>query len=99
MRARALGVATIFQEVLVAETLPVVDNIFAGTDSLWNRSRTRAEARDESRKILRQFTGSEINPDTLVQNLPLSVQQWIVIARALLANPRVLILGQILGGP
>ena len=94
MRARALGVATIFQEVLVAETLPVVDNIFAGTDSLWNRSRTRAEARDESRKILRRFTGSEINPDTLVQNLPLSVQQWIVIARALLANPRVLILDE-----
>ena len=91
MHARALGVATIFQEVLVAENLPVVDNIFAGTDGLWYRSRTRTEARDESRNILKRFTGEEINPDTLVQNHPLSVQQWIVIARALLADPRVLI--------
>ena len=99
MHARALGVATIFQEVLVAETLPVVDNIFAGTDGLWYRSRTRAEARDESRNILKRFTGEEINPDTLVQNLPLSVQQWIVIARALLADPRVDHSRRILGRP
>ena len=38
--------------------------------------------------------GADFNPDTLVQNLPLSVQQWIVIARALLANPRMLILDE-----
>ena len=94
MHARALGVATIFQEVLVAEALPIVDNMFAGIDSLWRRSLTRAEARDQCRKILKRFTGAEINPDTLVQNLPLSVQQWIVIARALLANPRMLILDE-----
>jgi ABC-type sugar transport system ATPase subunit len=94
MHARALGVATIFQEVLVAETLPVVDNIFVGTDGLWTRSRTRAEACDQTRDILKRFTGSDINPDTLVQNLPLSAQQWIVIVRALLANPRLLILDE-----
>ena len=56
------------------------------------RSHTRAEAREEARNILKRFTGSDINPDTLVQNLPLSVQQWIVIVRALLADPRLLIL-------
>lgn len=94
MHARALGVATIFQEVLVAETLPVVDNIFVGTDGLWTRSPTRAEARDQAHSILKRFTGSDINPDTLVQSLPLSVQQWIVIVRALLADPRLLILDE-----
>ncbi len=94
MEARALGVAMIFQEVLVAETLSVVDNIFAGTDSLWKRSRTRAVARRQCRDLLKRFTETEIDPDTIVRNLPLSVQQWIVIARALLANPRVLILDE-----
>lgn len=91
MHARDLGVAMIFQEVLVAETLSVVDNIFAGTDSLWKRSRTRAEAKEQSRAILKRFTGLDIDPNTLVQKLPLSVKQWIVIARALLSNPRLLI--------
>jgi ABC-type sugar transport system ATPase subunit len=94
MEARAHGVAMIFQEVLVAESLSVADNIFAGTDSLWRRSRTRAEARRQSRELLKRFSGVEIDPNTLVQNLPLSVKQWIVIARALLCRPRLLILDE-----
>ncbi|MBX3597543.1 MAG: sugar ABC transporter ATP-binding protein [Rhizobiaceae bacterium] len=91
MHARALGVATIFQEILVAETLSVADNIFAGADSLWKRARSRAEANQKSRSILKQFSGLDIDPNTPVQQLPLSVKQWIVIARALLSNPRLLI--------
>jgi ribose transport system ATP-binding protein len=94
MQARRLGVATIFQEVLVAGNLTVAENMFAGTDTLWKRSRTVAEARRDSRKILKRLTGAEIDPDTPVRRLPLSVQQWIVIARALLANPRLLILDE-----
>src|ERR1700722_13696870 len=43
MHARSLGVATIFQEILVADRMSIVDNIFAGTDTLWNRSRTRSQ--------------------------------------------------------
>ena len=94
MHARALGVATIFQEVLVAETLSVVDNMFAGADSLWKRSCTRAEAREQARAILKQCSGLDVDPNTLVQQLPLSIKQWIVIARAILSNPRLLILDE-----
>jgi ABC-type sugar transport system ATPase subunit len=92
--ARRLGVATIFQEVLVAHDLSVVENICAGTDSLWKRSRTFAEARQQSHDLLKRLTGRDIDPDTLVRSLPLSVQQWVVIARALLAKPRLLILDE-----
>jgi ribose transport system ATP-binding protein len=91
LHARALGVAMIFQEVLVAETLSVADNIFAGTDSLWKRSYTRSEVREKSRAILEKLSGVDIDPITLVQQLPLNIKQWIVIARALLSNPRLLI--------
>jgi ribose transport system ATP-binding protein len=94
MHARALGVAMIFQEVLVAESLSIVDNIFAGTDSLWKRSRTRAEAVQQGRALLHQFSGVDVDPNSLVQQLPLSIKQWVVIARALLSSPRVLILDE-----
>jgi ribose transport system ATP-binding protein len=91
MHARSLGVATIFQEVLVADSMSVVDNIFAGTDSLWMRSRTRSVARSQARETLKRLVGGEVNAESLVGDLPLSVQQWIVIARALLSNPRLVI--------
>jgi ribose transport system ATP-binding protein len=44
--------------------------------------------------MLKNFTGIEINPDTLVKNLPLSVKQWIVIARSLIVSPKILILDE-----
>jgi len=94
IQARKLGVEMIFQEVLVAEDLPVVDNIFAGSDGLFFRSISKNNARKKSREMLKNFTGIEINPDTLVKNLPLSVKQWIVIARSLIVSPKILILDE-----
>ncbi|QEX22750.1 sugar ABC transporter ATP-binding protein [Hypericibacter adhaerens] len=94
IQARKIGVATIFQEVLVADNLTIVDNLFAGTDTLWRRGRSPADARRQSREMLLRFTGLDLDPDMPVRNLPLSVRQWIVIARALLCNPKVLILDE-----
>src|SRR5262249_3525347 len=94
IHARRLGVATIFQEVLVADALSIVDNLFAGTDGLWRPQRKPAEARRLSREILHRFTGLDLDPDMPARSLPLSVRQWIVIARALLSQPRMLILDE-----
>jgi len=94
MHARKIGVEMIFQEVLVAENLSVVDNIFAGSDGLFFRSRSRNNAKKRSQEMLRHFTGIDINPDTLVKNLSLSVKQWIVISRSLITSPRMLILDE-----
>ena len=94
IHARRLGVEMIFQEVLVAEELPIVDNIFAGSDGLFFRSRSKDIARKKSREMLKDFTGIDINPDTLVKNLPLSLKQWIVISRSLVSSPKILILDE-----
>ena len=58
-------------------------------------SRTRSQARNQVRDSLKRLIGTEVNPDALVGDLPLSVQQWIVIARALLANPRLVIFDEL----
>ncbi len=92
--ARKLGVATIFQEVLVADPLSVAENIFVGADSLWSQGKSQAEKKAISRELLQRFTGEDIDPEMLVRTLPLSIRQWIVIARALVSDPRLLILDE-----
>ncbi len=94
IHARSLGIATIFQEVLVAEDLSVLDNLFAGSDSPWRREHTPRKARVLGRDMLKRLTGIDIDLNARVGSLSLSIKQWIVIARALLSEPRLLILDE-----
>ena len=86
--------ATIFQEVLVADDLTVLDNLFAGADSLWRRGHSPADSRALGAEMLQRLAGATIDLDTEVNALPLSVKQWIVIARSLLCKPKLLILDE-----
>ncbi len=92
--ARALGIATVFQEVLVADECSLVDNLFLGADRLWTRDRPERDKLAAAHELMAELTGLEIDVRTLVGTLPLSIKQWITIGRALLSNPRVLILDE-----
>ncbi|WP_158806544.1 MULTISPECIES: sugar ABC transporter ATP-binding protein [unclassified Acidisoma] len=94
IEARRLGIATIFQEILVADEASVAANLFVGADGLWARNARPGPRRRQTAEIMRRLTGVEIDPDAPVGQLPLSVKQWIVIGRAILANPKVLILDE-----
>ena len=90
--ARALGIATVFQEVLVADECSIVDNLFLGADHLWSRSLSSPAKLRAARSLMAELTGSELEVEMLVGGLALSTKQWIVIGRALLSRPKVLIL-------
>jgi ribose transport system ATP-binding protein len=92
--ARAAGIATVFQEVLVADDCSVVENLYLGADSLWSRALGTTEKYETAKSLMRELTGLPIDPDTLVGMLPLNIKQWITIGRALLCKPRVLILDE-----
>lgn len=94
IEARALGVATIFQEVLVADELTVFENLYAGADGLWSRGQSKLDARTNGQDMLRRLVGDDVDLDAIVGTLPLSLKQWIVIARSLLSKPKLLILDE-----
>jgi ribose transport system ATP-binding protein len=93
-QARKIGVATIFQEVLVANDASVIDNLFVGSDGFFGSTISRSQRRQIAAELLQRLTLTEIDPSGLVGDLPLNLKQWIVIGRALLIEPKVLILDE-----
>jgi len=93
--AQAAGIATVFQEVLVAPDLTVIDNVLLGIDGLWRRRIPRSERRGLVARTFERFASSPMPLDAAAGNLPLATQQLVVLARALIRQPRILILDEI----
>ncbi|MGD9711000.1 MAG: sugar ABC transporter ATP-binding protein [Thermomicrobiales bacterium] len=91
---RDAGVATIFQEVLVADEASVYDNLYVGRDGLFTAGAGRTEREAKASELLERFIGAKVDLDAQVGSLPLSTKQWIVIARAILRRPKILILDE-----
>ncbi|MGQ0564937.1 MAG: YbhB/YbcL family Raf kinase inhibitor-like protein [Gemmobacter sp.] len=92
--ARQLGIANVFQEVLVADECSVLDNLYLGSDGLLGSSANPEERRARAHALMRELLGFDLDLDTVTGDLPLSVKQWITIARAMLTAPKVLILDE-----
>jgi ribose transport system ATP-binding protein len=92
--ARAIGVATVFQEVLVADESSLLDNLYLGADRLWSRVMTRAAKIKAAETLMTELTGLDLDLDMMAGQLPLNLKAWITIARALLARPKILILDE-----
>lgn len=92
--ARELGISNVFQEVLVADECSVLDNLYLGADGLLGSSVNREERYRKAAALMAELLGFDLDLNTLAGDLPLSVKQWITIARAMLTDPKVLILDE-----
>src|ERR1700730_1537460 len=88
------GIACIFQELSLLPDLSVSDNISIASPprhfGLIDRRRQRECARD----ILSQIGYPDIHPSERVKDLPLSRQQMVEIAKALVRKPRLIIMDE-----
>jgi len=93
--ARNLGIATVFQEVMIADEASVVDNLFIGSDDFWYKSLTNREKAKKAEELMKDLLGEYVDPNTLAINLSLPIKAWITIGRAFLReNTKVLILDE-----
>jgi ribose transport system ATP-binding protein len=92
--AAALGIVCIFQELSLLPDLSVADNISIADPpkrfGLIDRRRQRRIAEE----VLHQVGCGDIHPDERVKDLPLSRQQMVEIAKALVRNPRLIIMDE-----
>jgi len=92
---QAAGFSTVFQEVLIAPDRSVTDNILLGLDGLWTRRVARGRRRETASAALSRFAITDVPLDAPAGSLPLAAQQLIVLARAVVRRPRVLILDEV----
>jgi ABC-type sugar transport system ATPase subunit len=92
--AQDRGIATVFQEVLVARDCSVLDNVWLGADATWRVRIPGREKRRLAKAALEELLGRPVDLGAIVDELSLSDRQACCIVRALLRRPRILILDE-----
>src|SRR5688572_24350553 len=94
LRARQLGISTIYQELSLVPHLSVAENIFLGkTPTRWAGIVDSRRMRDGARRIL-DGLGVRIDGHTPVRSLRLAQQQMVEVARALSDQARILVMDE-----
>jgi ribose transport system ATP-binding protein len=88
------GIACIFQELSLLPDLSVSDNISIANPPRRFGLIDRRRQRDCATDILREIGCPDIHPSERVKDLPLSRQQMVEIAKALVRQPRLIIMDE-----
>jgi simple sugar transport system ATP-binding protein len=92
--ALAAGIGMVHQHFMLIPVFSVVENIVLGHEKTKRLGRLNLEtARSEIKKISDEF-GFDVDPDAIVETLPVGVQQRVEIIRALIYDAKVLILDE-----
>jgi ABC-type sugar transport system ATPase subunit len=89
--ARAHGIVTVFQEVLSVPGSSITDNVWLGAE---RSGTTAAQRRGRAGELLEGLLGRPVDVGRPAETLSLSERQACCVARALVADPKVLVLDE-----
>lgn len=94
LHARKSGVAMIYQELNLAPDLSVEENMLLGSEPRTLGWLHRGERRRLAKRALDEIGQPDLPLDVLVRSLTIAQQQLVEIARALVGEPRMLIMDE-----
>lgn len=92
--AQDLGIAIIHQELNMCQHLTIAANMFLGREITKNGRLDNKTMNRLAKEQLSKLGATDIDPETIVGNLPVGRQQMVEIAKALLMNAKVLIMDE-----
>jgi ABC-type uncharacterized transport system ATPase subunit len=91
--AIALGIGMVHQHFQLVPVLTVTENVMLGNESVKGLFLDRRAAKKRILEISKEY-GLDVNPDALVHDLPVGVQQRVEIIKALYRKADILILDE-----
>ncbi len=91
--AIAAGIGMVHQHFMLVDNFTVLENIILGAESDALLQKSIARARSELARLEREY-GLEVDPDAVVGDLPVGLQQRVEILKALYRGAEILILDE-----
>lgn len=91
--AIAVGIGMVHQHFMLVENFTVLENVILGAEGEALLNNSISKARSELRRLEREY-GLEVNPDAVVEELPVGLQQRVEILKALYRGAEILILDE-----
>lgn len=88
--AKEQGIAMIFQELSLVQTMTVAENIFLGAEIVKNGVRDVKKMNEKTSQILHRL-GMDISPSTVVSELSVGMSQMVEIAKAVSKDAKILV--------
>ncbi|GGA80057.1 heme ABC transporter ATP-binding protein [Brucella endophytica] len=91
--AIAAGIGMVHQHFMLVENFTVLENVMLGVEGAPLLAKGIAKVRAELRRLEQEY-GLEVDPDALIEDLPLGLQQRVEILKALYRGADILILDE-----
>ncbi|UVK47358.1 ABC transporter ATP-binding protein [Mesorhizobium sp. AR07] len=91
--AIALGIGMVHQHFMLVDNFSVLENIILGAEGDALLKKSIAKARSELDRLEREY-GLEVDPDAIIEELPVGLQQRVEILKALYRGAEILILDE-----
>ncbi|BCH14735.1 ABC transporter ATP-binding protein [Mesorhizobium sp. L-2-11] len=91
--AISLGIGMVHQHFMLVDNFTVLENVILGAESDALLKKSIAKARSELERLEREY-GLEVDPDAIIEELPVGLQQRVEILKALYRGAEILILDE-----
>ncbi len=92
--SKDLGIAVIHQELVLAPSMTVAENIYLGREPMKGMFVDTGKMIDDAQNLLNSFGMPHLDAESLIKDIPIAQRQMVEIIKAISQNSRILIMDE-----